>query len=81
MQTHLTCHLYSAKILKKYSTKQNSTWTIEGVTYWITNARNLSSKDGLSKEIKNWEQEQQEHGFELWSEDISGEKVKWLVER
>jgi hypothetical protein len=24
---------YRAKILKKYSTKQNSNWTIEGVTY------------------------------------------------
>jgi hypothetical protein len=40
-----------------------------------------AAKDGLSKEIKNREQEQQEHGFELWSEDISGERVKWLVER
>jgi hypothetical protein len=59
--------LSPAKIPKKYSTKQNSTWTIEGVTYWRTNAPNLSSKDGLSKEIKNREQE---HEFELWSEDI-----------
>jgi hypothetical protein len=46
-----------------------------------TNPPNLSNKDVLSKEIKNREQEQQEHGFEQWSEDISGERVKWLVER
>jgi hypothetical protein len=62
-------------------TKQNSTWTIEGATYWRTNAPNLSSKDGLSKEIKNREQEQQEHRFELWSGDFLRERVKWLVER
>jgi hypothetical protein len=68
------------KYSKKYSTKQNSTWTIEEVTYRRTNAPNLSSKDGLSKEIKNCEQEQQELVFELWSEDILGERVKWLVE-
>jgi hypothetical protein len=68
-------------IVLKYLTKQNSTWTIEGVTYRRTNALNLSSKDGLSKEIENREQEQQELVFELWSEDISGERVKWLVER
>jgi hypothetical protein len=68
----------SAKILKKYSTNQNSTWTIEEVTYQRTNAPNLSSKDGLSKETKNREQG---HGFELWSEDILGERVKWRVER
>jgi hypothetical protein len=34
---------YGAKILKKYFTKQNSTWTIEGVTYRRTNAPNLSN--------------------------------------
>jgi hypothetical protein len=43
----------------------------------ITNAPNLSSKDGLSKEIENREQEQQEQGFELWCEDILGERGKW----
>jgi hypothetical protein len=63
---------YRAKILKKYSTKQNSNWTIEGVTYRGTNAPNLSSKDGLSKEIENREEEQQEHGCELWCGDILG---------
>jgi hypothetical protein len=68
-------------ILRQNSTKQNSIWTIEGVTYQRTNAPNLSSKDGLSKEIENREQEQQELVFELWSEDISGERVKWMVER
>jgi hypothetical protein len=55
--------------------------TIEGVTYQRTNAPNLSSKDGLSKEIENREEEQQEHGFELWCGDISGDRVKWRVER
>jgi hypothetical protein len=35
----------------------------------------------LSKEIENHEEEQQEHRFELWSEDISRERVKWRVER
>jgi hypothetical protein len=68
------------KILKKYSTKQNSTWTIEGVTYWRTNAPNLSIKDGLGKEIENCEQEQQEHGYEQWSGVFSGERVDWQVE-
>jgi hypothetical protein len=42
-----------------------------------TNASNLSSKDGLSKEIEN---RKQEHGFEQWSGVFSGERVKWLVE-
>jgi hypothetical protein len=70
----LTLVTYSAKILKKYSTKQNYTWTIEGVTYRRTNAPNLGSKDGLSKEIENREQEQQEHGFEQWSVDFLGER-------
>jgi hypothetical protein len=36
----------------------------------------LSSKDGMSKEIENREQEQQELMFELWSGDILGERVK-----
>jgi hypothetical protein len=35
----------------------------------------------LIKEIKNREEEQQEHGFELWCGDISGERVKCRVER
>jgi hypothetical protein len=51
MQTHFPA-AYRAKILKKYSTKQNSTWTIRGVTYRRTNAPNLSNNDGLSKEIE-----------------------------
>ena len=67
---------YYTKILKKYSTKQNSTWIIGGVTYRRTNAPNLSSKDGLSKEIENREQEQQEHEFELWWGVWSGERVE-----
>jgi hypothetical protein len=43
---------YNAKIHKKYFTKQNSTWTSGGVTYWRTIAPNLSRNDGLSKEIE-----------------------------
>ena len=45
-----------------------------GVTYQRTNAPNLSNKDGLSKEIENHENGQQEHDFEdgkcLWSGKI-----------
>jgi hypothetical protein len=40
------------KYSRKNSTKQNSTWTIEGVTYQRINAPNLSNNDGLSKEIE-----------------------------
>jgi hypothetical protein len=43
---------YNAKILKKYFTKRNSTWTSGGVTYRRTSAPNLSRNDGLSKEIE-----------------------------
>ena len=50
-----------------------------GVTYQRTNAPNLSSKDGLNKEIESRENRQQEHKFEdencLWS----GKRRKWLV--
>jgi hypothetical protein len=45
----VTC---KAKILKKYFTKRNSTWTSGGVTYRRTNAPNFSRNVGLSKEIK-----------------------------
>ena len=55
---------YDSKILGKYFTKQNSTWISGGVTYQGTNAPNLSRKDGLSKEIENHENNQQEHEFE-----------------
>jgi hypothetical protein len=43
---------YKAKILKKYLTKRNFTWTSGGVTYRRTNAPNLSRNVGLSKEIE-----------------------------
>jgi hypothetical protein len=65
----------------KYSTKENSTWTIGGVTYRRTNAPNLSSKDGLSKEIENREQEQQEHESEKWCGVFLGERVEWQMEK
>jgi hypothetical protein len=44
----------------------------------LEQSKESGNKDGLSKEIKN---RKQEHGFELWSEDILGEIVKWRVER
>jgi hypothetical protein len=40
----------------------------------------ICSKDGLSKEIENREQEQQEHRFEQWSGVFLGERVEWQVE-
>jgi hypothetical protein len=43
---------YNAKILKKYFTKRNSTWTGGGVTYRRTNDPNFSRNVGLSKEIE-----------------------------
>jgi hypothetical protein len=53
---------------------------IRGATYRRTNAPNLSSKDGLSKEIENHEQEQQEYKFEQKCGVFLGERVKWQVE-
>ena len=52
---------------------------IGGVTYQRTNAPNLSRKDGLSKEIKNHEHEQQERKFEKCCGVFSGERVKLEV--
>jgi len=63
-------------MLKKYTTKQNSTWINGGVTYRRANGPNRSNKDGLSKEIKKFEQGQQEHGFEQWWSVWSGERKK-----
>src|SRR4051812_16965316 len=54
---------YSSKILKIQSTNQKSNWTSGGGTYQGATPPKISSKDGLSKEINNHEQEQQE--FEL----------------
>jgi hypothetical protein len=51
-----------------------------GVTYRRTNAPNLNNKDGLSKEIENREQEQQEYEYEKWCGIFSGERVEWQVE-
>jgi hypothetical protein len=64
----------TAKYSRKCSTKQNSTWILGGVTYRRANAPNLSREDGLSKEIENREQEQQEHEFEKRWCVFSGER-------
>ena len=53
-----------SKILEKYSTKQTSTWIIEGVSYQGINAPNLSRNDGLSKEIENREHNKLKCEFE-----------------
>jgi hypothetical protein len=66
-----------AKILKKYFTKQNSNWTIQGVTYRRTNAPNLSTKYGLSKEIEKSRGRTARTRLELRCGDISGERMKW----
>ena len=55
---------YGTKIRKKYSTKQNSNWVIGAVTYQGAIAPNLNRKGGLSKEIENRKEEQQQLGFE-----------------
>jgi hypothetical protein len=36
-----------------------------------------AAKMGWARRSKNREEEQQEHGFELWCGDILGERVKW----
>src|SRR3954469_7237211 len=51
---------YSRKILKIQSTNHKTNWTIGGGTYQGAIPPKISNKDGLSKEIKNREQEQQE---------------------
>src|SRR3954462_11103782 len=51
---------YSSKILKIQSTNHKSNWTSGGGTYQGATPLKISSKDGLSKEIENREQEHQE---------------------
>ena len=48
---------YSSKILKIQSTNHKSNWTSGGGTYQGVIPPNISSKDGLSKEIENQKQE------------------------
>src|SRR3954463_16141374 len=51
---------YSSKILKIQSTNHKSNWTSGGGTYQEAIPPKISSKDGMSKEIGNREQEHQE---------------------
>src|SRR3954471_7032912 len=55
---------YSSKILKIQSTNHKSNWTSGGGTYQGAIPPKINNKDGLSKEIENREQEQQELDLE-----------------
>src|SRR3954468_22983888 len=67
---------YSSKILKIQSTNHKSNWTSGGGTYQGAISPKISSKDGLGKEIKNREQEQQELELEKVFRCFSGERKK-----
>ena len=69
---------YSSKILKIQSTNHKSNWTSGGGTYQGEIPPKISSKDGLSKEIENREQEQQELELEKFFRCFSVERKKWL---
>src|SRR3954466_10688361 len=69
---------YSSKILKIQSTNHKYNWTSGGGTYQGAIPPKISSKDGLSKEIENREQEQQELELEKVFRCFSGERKKWL---
>src|SRR3954469_4498225 len=58
---------YSRKKLKIQSTNHKSNWTSGGGTYQGAIPPKVNSKDGLSKEIENREQEQQELELEKFS--------------
>ena len=72
---------YSRKILKIQSTNQKSNWTSGGGTYQGAIPPKISSKDGLSKEIENREQEQQELELEQVFRCFSGERKKVALRR
>src|SRR3954462_15112426 len=67
---------YSSKILKIQSTNHKSNWTSGGGTYQGAIPPKISSKEGLSKEIENHEQEQQELELEQVFRCFSGERKK-----
>src|SRR3954463_15855006 len=70
---------YSSKILKIQSTNHKSNWTSRGGTYQGAIPPIISNKDGLSKEIENREQEQQELELEKVFRCFSGERERrWL---
>src|SRR3954465_3659137 len=72
---------YSSKILKIQSTNHKSNWTSGGGTYQGAIPPKISSKDGLSKEIENREQEQQELGIEKIFRCFPGERKKMALSR
>src|SRR4051812_37566182 len=67
---------YSSKILKIQSTNRKSNWTSGGGTYQGAIPPKISSKDGLSKEIENREQEQHEIELEKVFRCFSREREK-----
>src|SRR3954470_23340698 len=74
---NLTQHVpYSRKILKIQSTNHKSNWTSGGGTYQGAIPPKISSKDELSKEIENLEQEQQELELEKVFRYFSRERKK-----
>ena len=72
---------YSSKILKLHSTNHKSNWTSGGGTYQGAIPQKISSNDGLSKEIENREQEQQELELEQVFRCFSGERKKLALRR
>src|SRR3954467_3085497 len=70
---------YSSKILKIQSTNHKSNWASGGGTYQGAIPPKISSKDGLSKEIKNCKQEQQELELEQVFRCFSEERKKMAV--
>ena len=72
---------YSSKILKIQSTNHKSNWTSGGGTYQGAIPPKINSKDGLSKEIENREQEQQELELEKVFRCFSGERKKMAGRR
>src|SRR3954463_14896503 len=72
---------YSSKILKIQSTNHKSNWTSEGGTYQGAIPPKINSKEGLSKEIENREQEQHELELEQVFLCFLGERKKMAWRR
>src|SRR4051812_3014850 len=70
---------YSSKILKIQSTNHKSNWTSGGGIYQGSIPPKISRKYGLSKEIENREQEQQELKLEHVFRCFLGEIKKMAV--
>src|SRR3954466_2583222 len=72
---------YNSKILKIQSTNHKSNWTSGGGTYQGVIPPKISSKDGLSKEIENREQEKKELDLEKVFRCFSRERKKMVGTR